>query len=471
MLFNSIEFLIFFPVVTTAYFLLPHEARWVLLLAASALFYMAFVPAYVLILLFTITIDYAAGLLIERSTGARRKAYLVASLVSNVGILAFFKYADFLNQNITALAKLLDWNYSPQSLEILLPIGLSFHTFQAMSYTIEVYRGHQRAERHFGIYALYVMFYPQLVAGPIERPQNLLPQFREHHTFNPAQATAGHQRMLWGMFKKVVIADRLALVVNPLYAHPQDYDGMALLVATLVFSFQIYCDFSGYSDIAIGAAEAMGFRLMENFRSPYFASSIPEFWTRWHISLSTWFKDYVYLPLGGNRVRRARWCLNLMIVFLISGLWHGASWTFVVWGALHGVYVIGSRVTSRLRVFRRWPVAEHALGVATTFTLVSLAWIFFRAASMSDAGLILGKIFNDFRLWSPVFESESEALAACIALIAVLLVCEIVQRGRSLNGTLEAQPTWVRWAAYLGTSLAIMNIGVISDLPFIYFQF
>ena len=309
------------------------------------MFYMAFVPVYLLILLFTIAIDYCAGLLIEAAPGSRRKLYLAMSLVANVGVLAVFKYYSFFIGNANAL---LYWGGSEAALPLLrvvLPIGLSFHTFQAMSYTIEVYRRHQKAERHFGIFALYVLFYPQLVAGPIERPQNILPQFHQKQYFDYNRVVSGLQLMAWGLFKKVVIADRLALLVNEVYNTPTHYQGLPLLVATVFFSVQIYCDFAGYSDIALGSARVMGFDLMTNFSRPYFSRSLPEFWRRWHISLSTWFKDYVYLPLGGNRVALPRACFNLFFVFIISGLWHGASWTFIIWGALHGAYLVGELLT------------------------------------------------------------------------------------------------------------------------------
>ena len=321
MLFNSFEFALFFPIVTILYFLLPHKHRWWLLLAASAYFYMVFVPSYILILGVTIVVDYFAGILIEREQSPKRKKYfLLASLIANIGFLAFFKYFNFLNTNIDALANLIGWNYSLPNLEIILPIGLSFHTFQAMSYTIEVFRGNQKVERHFGIYALYVMFYPQLVAGPIERPQNMLHQFHEEHSFDYQRVTDGLKLMTWGLFKKVVIADRLAPLVSEYYNNPQGFSGPELALGTVLFAVQIYGDFSGYSDIAIGAAQVMGFKLMTNFKRPYWALSISEFWKRWHISLSTWFRDYLYIPLGGNRVPFWRWQFNLLNVFLVSGL-------------------------------------------------------------------------------------------------------------------------------------------------------
>ncbi len=349
MLFNSLQFAIFFPVVTLLYFLLPHKARVPLLFAASCIFYMAFVPKYILILAVLILIDYAAGIWIENARGHRRKIILIVSLCANVGMLGFFKYFNFLNGNVAALAHFIGWNYSIESLKIILPIGLSFHTFQSMSYTIEVYRGKFKAERSLLHFATYVMFYPQLVAGPIERPQNLLHQFREKHFFNRARFVEGAQLMLTGLFKKIVIADRAAILVNTIYIAPQNFSGAQLLMATWFFAIQIYCDFSGYSDIARGAAKIMGFELMLNFNHPYLAASIADFWRRWHISLSTWFRDYVYFPLGGNRCSVAKNCFNLAVVFLISGFWHGANWTFIIWGALHAVFMIAYVLTEKPR--------------------------------------------------------------------------------------------------------------------------
>jgi D-alanyl-lipoteichoic acid acyltransferase DltB (MBOAT superfamily) len=365
-------------------------------------------------------------------------------------------------------------------LSILLPIGLSFHTFQAMSYTIEVYRGHQPAERHFGIYALYVMFYPQLVAGPIERPQNLLHQFRERHEFDADRVFNGLARMLWGLFKKIVIADRLAVIVNQVYGNPEQYHGMAFVWATWFFAIQIYCDFSGYSDIAIGAAKVMGFKLMENFDRPYFSTSIGQFWRRWHISLSTWFKDYLYVPLGGSRVQTWKWCRNLMIVFLLSGLWHGAAWTYVIWGALHGTYLVTSVLTTRLREriattlsLARYEKILTPLKMLLTFNLVAFAWIFFRANSLHDAMHIvrqLGSLAGGLKLGIPPFTRNDLLLA--IALVLLLQLIHMLQRNRAtVIDALMARPAWVRWAAYYGMILLILSVGMFGAQSFIYFQF
>ena len=486
MLFNSLSFLVFFPLTTLVYFLLPHRWRWLHLLLCSAAFYAAFVPAYLLILLFMVAVDYAAGILIELAAGRRRKAYLVFSLLANVGILALFKYFNFVNDNLRGLAEFLHWNYPVANLGILLPIGLSFHTFQSMAYTIEVYRGHLPAERHPGIYALYVMFWPQLVAGPIERPQNLLPQFRTAHPFDADRVFDGLRQMLWGLFKKMVVADRLAALVDAVYAEPHAYGGGWLLVATYFFAFQIYCDFSGYSDIAIGAARVLGYRLMTNFDRPYAAASIAEFWRRWHISLSSWFRDYLYVPLGGSRVPLPRWCLNIGVVFLVSGLWHGASWTFVAWGALHGVYLIVSRLTlvTRERAgealgLARFPALLHAGRVVFTFHLVLLGWVFFRAASLADATWIVTHVTR-----IPLFARPAEPLVGislspfkesnlnvAVALIVFLLLAEWAMSHGARRPAVKVPPVWLRWPAYYGLVVAILWLGVMGSRSFIYFQF
>ena len=489
MLFNSFEFLVFFPLVTVGYFLLPHRERWVWLLAASCVFYMFFKWIYILILFFTIIIDYYAGLLIEGAHGRRRKWYLVLSLVANVGVLAVFKYYNFLNGNISGLASLFGATNPIPMLSILLPIGLSFHTFQAMSYTIEVYRGKQKAEYHFGIYSLYVMFYPQLVAGPIERPQNVIHQFWEEHEFSYKHLVSGLRLMAWGLFKKVVIADRLAVVVNQVYDHHTAYTGLTLIFATILFSIQIYCDFSGYSDIALGSAETMGFHLMKNFDRPYFSKSISEFWKRWHISLSTWFRDYLYISLGGNRVGKVRQYFNLWFTFLISGLWHGASWNFIIWGAVHGTYLIVGVFTKPFRrrlsdalgiVSDSW--LDKSLNVVCTFVLAAFAWIFFRAATFAQARYIITHLFTglgaqlaNWRGIAPLLFSlglPKTQLAIGFISVGIMATVHYFQRGRQGRVTLARAPGWVRWPLYYGLILWILLFSYSTINPeFIYFQF
>jgi alginate O-acetyltransferase complex protein AlgI len=486
MLFNSIQFLIFFPIVTLLYFAAPPRLRWALLLGASCYFYMAFIPIYILILVFTIVIDYCAGLLIERAQGARRTALLVVSFAANVGVLAMFKYANFLNANLAGLFRLFQGHYPIPDLGIILPIGLSFHTFQAMSYTIEVYRGHQPAERHLGIYALYVMFYPQLVAGPIERPQNLLPQLRATHGFNYDRVTDGLKLMLWGFFKKMVVADRLARIVAPVYAAPRTCDGPELLLATVFFAFQIYADFSGYSDIALGAAQVLGITLMQNFRSPYYAQSPAEFWHRWHISLSTWFRDYLYVPLGGSRVPRYRWQLNLLITFLISGLWHGANWTYVIWGGLNGAYLLVAVWTQQIRARlmervgpRTGTMASQVVCTVSTFCLITFTWIFFRANTVSDAFYIVTHLFSRLpellyrghmtRAGSATLTRYDVAMSSLA--ITALMLHDFYAQHTDLIAALRGARPGVRWAVYYAVGLAVVCLGQSGARQFIYFQF
>jgi D-alanyl-lipoteichoic acid acyltransferase DltB (MBOAT superfamily) len=435
---------------------------------------MAFIPVYILILAGTIIIDYCAGILIENAAPQKRKFYLLLSIVANIGVLAVFKYYNFFIENINAVAG----SFQLPLLRILLPIGLSFHTFQALSYTIEVYRGNQKAERHFGIYALYVMFYPQLVAGPIERPQNLLHQFHDRHVFDQDNFFIGFKMMLWGMFKKVVIADRLAIFVNQVYDSPADFNGSMIFLATVFFAVQIYCDFSGYSSIAIGAARTMGFKLMTNFETPYRAKNINEFWKRWHISLSTWFKDYLYISLGGNRVSVPRWYLNLFLVFLISGFWHGANWTFIIWGALHGFYLVFALATKSIRNsinkkihLTKGGSISTALQITTTFLLVSFAWIFFRAKNVSTAFYLIKKMFSDRWLLpeaTAIFTYFSMILSA--GLIIFLFYAESTFISKIIESRL---PERKRGNLVFGIAVLtmILLLGVFQKLSFIYFQF
>jgi alginate O-acetyltransferase complex protein AlgI len=398
MLFNSFEFLVFFPIVTMLYYVLPHKLRWGMLLAASCAFYMFFIPKYILILFFTILIDYVAGIMIEKS-GRHKKAFLVISIIANVGVLAFFKYFNFFNDNVKELADLIGWNYSVKGLEFILPIGLSFHTFQAMSYTIEVYRGNQKAERNIGIYSLYVMFYPQLVAGPIERPQNILHQFYEKHDFNYEAVKNGLLLMGWGLLKKVVVADRLAEFVNPVFNNPHQYQGYQLIIATVFFLFQIYCDFSGYSDIALGSARVMGFKLMTNFNFPFASRSVTEFWRRWHISLSTWFNDYVFTPMITSLRDWGKFAIafGLFITFFLSGFWHGAGWNFIIYGCMHGLALIYEFYTKKQRkkLFSKLPdIVNNNLSILFTLIFVGISWIFFRAQNATEGFYIITHLFK-----------------------------------------------------------------------------
>lgn len=484
MLFNSLHFVLFFIIITFSYYLLAHKHRWKLLLIGSCYFYMVFRPVYILILGFTIVVDYYAGIYIARATGSKRKFYLLCSLVVNIGTLCFFKYYNFLNENLRSLLDFYSLEDPFPVLTMLLPIGLSFHTFQAMSYTIEVYRGNQEAEKKLGFYSIYVMFYPQLVAGPIERPQNILYQFKEEHYVDYSQISDGIKLMVWGLFKKVVIADRLAIVVNFVYSDPTAFEGMSLIIATILFAFQIYCDFSGYSDIAIGCAQTIGFRLMKNFDRPYFSKSISEFWTRWHISLSTWFRDYVYIPLGGNRVARWRWYVNLFTTFVLSGLWHGANWTYIIWGSLNGLYLISEVQTHSIRQklaehtnLTRIPFIHDLVRCGITFSLICLSWIFFRANSVSDSVYIITHLFTNldgsFReaLSTNLGSTKYELVVGLFALL-VLATVEWLQRGRSIRQWINMRPLYQRLIMYVTLILFILMFGIFNvQQQFIYFQF
>ncbi len=501
MLFNSLSFIIFFPIVTLLYFLGTPPSkestgnRWVILLIASCIFYMWFIPQYLLILFLTIIVDYYAGILIEDSQGKKRKLYLNISIISTCLILFIFKYFNFFNTNFKLIAEQLGLHYPVEFINIILPVGLSFHTFQSLSYVIEVYRGHQKAERHFGIYSLYVMFYPQLVAGPIERPQNLLWQFRENFDFDYKRVSNGLKLMAWGLFKKVVIADRLSVLVDYTYRTPESYDGLAHIISTVFFAFQIYCDFSGYSDVAIGSAQVMGFKLMDNFNRPYFSKTISEFWKRWHISLSTWFKDYLYISMGGNKCSKWRWQYNLFVTFFISGLWHGASWTYVAWGSLNGFYLVFANLTHdfrkklRLKIFTQSSTVLKYYRILVTFSLICFSWIFFRATSIEKALTVIQKLPTGWGIFYQNLMSKGLAalsvesifngkvpltniwLITSFILIGFLVFIHALQRHSKIRHMLSEKPWWIRWPVYYVIVGSIVFMGVYGENQFIYFQF
>lgn len=464
MLFNSFEFLVFFGIVVLAYYFVPHRYRWALLLAASYFFYMNWNPAYSLLMLFSSFITYFSGILIEGDERRHmRRIYLAICLVINFGILLFFKYFNFLNESIATLFDSWGIPWRVSSLNILLPVGISFYTFQAVGYTIDVYRREISAERHFGIYALFVSFFPQLVAGPIERAKNLLPQFRIKHTLNLEHISSGLRWMLWGMFVKIVIADRAALYVDAVYNNSGSHSGESMSLATFLFALQIYCDFSGYSMIALGAARVLGFELMQNFRRPYLAATMADFWRRWHISLSTWFKDYLYFPLGGNRVGRLRNYFNLLVTFLVSGLWHGANWTFVVWGAIHGTFQIVERAVLP-------PISSGATRIfryALTMFAVLLGWVFFRAATVEEGLYIAKKVLIGWN--GSLFIDKTTFFYLAIS-VPVLVVVDLLNEYRpALLRDIVHSP--LRLAGYVGLIVWIMLFGVFNGGQFIYFQF
>lgn len=481
MLFNSLPFAIFFPIVVILYYLVPQKFRLFVLLIASCYFYASFVPKYILILFFLITVDYFLAKVIEKSEGRNRKIFLVISIITNLGTLFVFKYLNFFNANIAELARFLDWNYPQTIISIALPLGLSFHVFQSLSYVIEVYRGKYKPENNYFNYALYVMFFPQLVAGPIERPQHLLPQFRITHNFDAFKARRGLERMLWGFFKKMVIADRLGVVVNVLYSNPPT-DILTTLLLMILFSYQLYCDFSGYSDIAVGTALVLGFDLTENFNRPFAARSISDFWQRWHISLSSWLKDYLYYPLAiyWGKGSKLKIYFSLFITFVLIGLWHGANWTYVLMGAMHGVYLVFGSITKNIREkfadlirLSKFPAVRHFLQVVTVFFLVSLSFVFFRAENVSQALHIISNLFTNTQQSFSFLGIGLESRTMLVVFLSVILL-EVIQYYQEKKKTFyifDVKPRYVRYAWYYALSFLIIFVGYFGLQPFIYFKF
>jgi D-alanyl-lipoteichoic acid acyltransferase DltB (MBOAT superfamily) len=453
------------------YYLLKGN-RWRIpfLLIASYYFYMNWKPVYAMLIMTSTVLTYLCGLLVERYADdkPKQKAFLVISLVINFAILFAFKYFNFINESVFRLLGMAGIRWTVPNLDVLLPVGISFYTFQAVGYSIDVYRGTIKAERNFFTYALFVSFFPQLVAGPIERAKNLLPQFHEEHYFNSYEAIEGLKQMLWGFFMKLCVADMISEYVNAVFNHVERHSGTSMIVATLFFTFQIYCDFGGYSNIAIGAAKVMGFRLMENFHRPYYSLNIKEFWKKWHISLSSWFMDYVYIPLGGNRVKYPRHLLNLMITFLVSGLWHGANWTFVIWGGLHGTYqVIGNLWRKYVHKPEYKNVFSRMFGTAFCFVLVSFAWIFFRANNVTDAFAIIGKILTDH---GAPFVDKSVFVYGLIALF-ILIFKETKDNFNWNIHFMHSKHTVVRYISTVALIVYVLLFGSYANGQFIYFQF
>lgn len=522
MLFNSIEFFIFLPTVVLLFFLLPHRWRWAWLLATSAFFfsyfyYSTYIPGrnpalYYVIAAFSvvsvIVVDYFIAIMIDRSrsTGAGNQKLLLAVGIAYTLILLFvFKYFNFFNQSIAQIASFFSLKYPAKVLDLLVPIGISYYTFHSISYLVDVYRGTTQPERHFGIFSLYILFFPKIVAGPIERPLKLIKQFHEKQDFDYRRAADGLKLMAWGFFKKIVVADRAAMVANEVFNDPHGYWGIYLIIACLCFIFQVYCDFSGYSDIAVGMAQIMGIRLTDNFKRPYLSRSIPELWRRWHITLISWFRDYVYIPLGGNRVGYWRWQYNIMVIFILSGIWHGANWTFIIWAGLNGIYSLASIWTKTLRKkfvalirLDRLPKLHNAVRIVITFLLFTFAGIFFRANTTSDGFYIISHLFSGFDKLSdilltmdyqklksflviqnkvtflgfakPAFLPEMITLALTLVIWAAI---EIIQENspRRLRDILSERPWYVRWLLYLGMLFVLVFLGVFANQQFIYFKF
>lgn len=490
MLFNSVSFLIFFPVVVLGYFVIPAKVKNLWLLIASYYFYMSWQPVYALLILFSTISTFVCGLLIDSACSRKRKKlYLAVNIIINIAILFYFKYFNFFVETLLELFPSLSIAKNNNMLAV---VGISFYTFQSLGYCIDVYNGKTKKETNFLDYALFVSFFPQLVAGPIERSTNFLPQLKKTYKFDYDRVTDGLVMMAWGFFKKLAVADTAALLVNAVYNDVTNYTGVQLVLATVLFAFQIYCDFSGYSDIAIGAANVLGFKLMHNFYHPYFAQNVVDFWRRWHISLSGWFMDYIYIPLGGSRKGNVRTYVNIMITFLISGLWHGAAYTFVVWGALNGLYNVCERLLFgkkqrqiRQRQKNGLPVKEPPLyrrifNALVTFAFIDFSWIFFRANSMTDAVYIVRNLFSDIgSLFTPgyitsiltpmgFFDKNGWAVILCIV---IMLAVEMWEGKATLVQRINKCPWPARWAFYYSVIIFIVLFGYFGQSQFIYFQF
>ncbi len=483
MLFNSLNFIIFLFITLGLYYLLPHKLRWYLLLVASFVFYMAWRVEFIFLILFSSFFNYFIAILIEKYN-LYKKPILTLGIFINFSLLFIFKYSIFINHSFMEIYKFLNIPYPIKDFDIILPMGISFYTFQATSYIIDVYRSTYKAERNILKLSLYIMFFPQLVAGPIERADRLLNQLFQKHKFDIDNICLGTKIMIIGYFKKIVIADRVAILVNTVYNNPLEYSGLSFIIATFFFAIQLYCDFSGYSDIAIGCAKLFGINLMQNFKSPYFSKSVKEFWTRWHISLSSWFKDYLYIPLGGNKKGTIRTYINLMITFLASGLWHGANWTFVIWGALNGFYqIIGSvknKTLSKLKINLKSNIVEF-FKILITFSLICFSLIFFRANTVSDAFFIVSNLFSDI---SNIFNIQylydiSKTLGLNIFEILIISCCilllffiELFEKNNRIYISLDKKPFILRFAFYYILVIIIISMGVFNNAgQFIYFQF
>lgn len=481
MLFNSFEYAVFLPIVFIIYWIFPSKCRWIFILLASYYFYMSWNIKYVFLIFFTSFISYVAAILIEKT----KKVYIKKCILFGVfciclGILFFYKYFNFVSESIASLCRLFAIQLNPIVLDLLLPVGISFYSFQTLSYVIDVYKGCVKAEHHFGYYATFISFFPQLVAGPIERTNNLLPQIKAEHKFDYERAIYGLKLMAWGYFKKIVIADSLSQFVSKIYQNPQEFSGFVFVLTMIFFSFQIYCDFSGYSDIAIGTAKLLGINLVTNFKSPYFSQSIKEFWSRWHISLSTWFKDYVYIPLGGSRVREIRHIINLIITFLISGLWHGANWTFVIWGGIHGLgQSVEQLVIPRNSLLEKEKGIKWGVRVLFVYAFTSFAWIFFASNTLEDVAYIIGHMFVG--ITTPVLYFHNgmldmgislKELVVVVVYVSILLFYDYISLKKDVLYELSKINTFCRWALYVTfVVLIVCNISVSNETAFIYFQF
>lgn len=495
MSFSSIEFLIFFPVVAIFYYILPHKVRWIWLLISSYYFYMSWNPKYVFLIGISTIITYISGILIDKSNQLKdkkikikiKKILVFFSVFSNLSILALFKYYNFFSKSLIKIFSYINVNLNMPSFDFLLPVGISFYTFQALSYTIDVYRNDTKVEKNLFKYALFVSFFPQLLSGPIQKSKYFIHQIDERHYFDYTKVKNGLILMIWGYFQKTMVADRLAQIVNTVYNDPSNYKGFEIIIATIFFAFQLYCDFASYSNIAIGAAEVMGFRLSVNFERPYFSKSIREFWKRWHMSLTSWFMDYLYFPLGGSRCSKLRTYFNVMVVFVVSGLWHGANFTFIIWGTLHGIYYIIEKSFKSVgdKLLMKFKVNTGNFGyklfmVLINFLLVDFAWLFFRADSFKSATILIQNmfyfnpsIFFNGGLYKLGLDS-SNFLVAILSSFVILIV-DLLQRSGNLRYKLSKQNVVFRWSLYLVSLVSILIFGVYGPgynvQQFIYSKF
>lgn len=462
MQFNSLHFLLFLPLVTLFYYLLKNKWRWILLFIASTYFYSVFFLPYILILYAIIIIDYVCGILIEKTQNRIRLFFLLLSIISNIGLLGYFKYYNFFIDVFS--------HYIPslRHLDIILPIGLSFHTFQSLSYTIEVYKGRQTAEKHLGYFANYVLFFPQMIAGPIERFEKLGSQFKIKHKFKYKNISQGLRLILYGLFVKMCIADNLAPIVNSFYDAPTTFVSSSVWIALIAFSIQIYADFYGYSTIAVGAAKMLDIHLMDNFKQPYFAVNLREFWQRWHISLSTWFRDYVFIPLGGSKVNTLRWIINIIIVFGLSGFWHGANYTFIIWGLLHALFYLLEALYHKFRpvVFTTSKTVSF-LGILFTFLLTTFIWVFFRSPNLTIAKQVLIQSYS----YTLQATKNIQISYSILAMLIIFIALEILLINKRFDNYLHDKPILLRWLIYIILIVSITLFSGIYSFQFIYFQF
>lgn len=483
MLFNSYQYLLFFPIVVMLYYAFPFRWRWALLLAASYYFYMCWRVEYIFLIIASTLIDYYAGIMMGKTdVKTKRKKYLVLSIIVNLSLLFSFKYLNFFTASLNEAFNYFNIFHDIPLFNVLLPVGISFYTFQTLSYTIDVYRGRTKPEYHLGKFALYVSFFPQLVAGPIERSYRLLPQFYERKSLDPGKIVSGLKLMLWGFIKKVVIADRLGIFASNVFSNPSAYEGLQIYVASAFMLVQIYADFSGYTDIARGSARIMGYDLMENFNRPFIAKSISEFWSRWHISLTTWFRDYLFysFPIKKNRkIIRWKWHFYLIITFVLIGLWHGANWTFFIFGLLQGIFItfahISKKYRSKINVWiglNRSDNFINHLNIIVVFALMCLSVIFFAAKSIKDAGILISNAWqlqHTPRMLKILFKNHNVLIG--LSLIIFLLVIEHLHAKYNLMKIFNRQHIVFRWAVYLIAVFFILIFGVYSHEAFIYFQF